>query len=292
LVDQHHFLFGPYTHYVTLKPVIIDHIIQGFDVVQEGLDKALHLVLCLDNRNPLFSHEDLEFLELERFEVKNKAHFASFSCPSGFIVKKELTGKKDQGSNICSIMRTGFLALLCHLMRIRFTHSWSLLVAIIILVSCNKDNREELFVINHHVDFTIQPGLNTLDTHIYAVFPIESLLDERLDDAGRTIDEVVAIESKEAILSSVFQDVNLDFIDKVSVYIFDPFNPSDKIEFFYLDPIPYKNKTTIQLFPGIADIKEWYEKEFFGVEIRLNYRQVTPSLTNMRLQFDLRVFGE
>jgi hypothetical protein len=102
----------------------------------------------------------------------------------------------------------------------------------------------------------------------------------------------VSIEAKYALLSSVFQDVNLEFIDKVSVYIFDPFDANNKIEFFYMDEIPYKSKTTIQLFPGIADVKEWVEKEFFGIEIRLNYRQVTPSLTPMRLTFDLRVLGE
>jgi len=224
--------------------------------------------------------------------VKNKAHFPSLSCPYVFIQKKELAGKKDQGSNICSIMRTGFLTLLCHLMRTRFIHPWPLLVTLLIMVSCKKDNRQEFFELNHHIDFTIQPGLNTFDTHIYTVFPIESLLDERLDDVGRTIDEVVAIEAKEAVLSSVFQDIDLDFIDKVSVHIFDPFHPSDKTEFCYLDPIPFKDKTSIELFPGIANLQPWMENEFFGIEVRLNYRQVSPSLIQMRLVFDLRVLGE
>jgi hypothetical protein len=86
--------------------------------------------------------------------------------------------------------------------------------------------------------------------------------------------------------------VNLDFIDKVSVLIYDPFNPTNRIEFFYMDPVPFKNKTGIELFPGIADISEWMEREYFGVEIRLNYRQVTPSLIQMRLDFDVRVLGE
>jgi len=225
-------------------------------------------------------------------EVKNKAHFPSFFCPYVFILKKELTGKKAKKSNIRSIMRTGFLTLLCHLMRIPKILPWSILMTVLVLVSCKKDSREEFFLLNHRVDFTIQPGLNTFDTHIYTVFPIESLLHDRLDDAGRTIDEVVAIEPKEAILSSVFQDVNLDFIDRVSVYIFDPFHPSNKIEFFYLEQIPFKDKTSIELFPGIANVQEWMENEFFGIEVRLNYRQVSPSLINMRLEFDLRVLGE
>lgn len=145
---------------------------------------------------------------------------------------------------------------------------------------------------NHHVDFTIQPGLNTIDTHVYSVYPIKSLLNDHLDTYGRTLDQVVAIDNKRAYLSSVFEDVNLDFIDRVSVLIFDPYNPTDRVEFCYLDPVPFKNKVGIELFPGIADISEWMKKEYFGVEIRLNYRQITPSLIQMRLDFDLRVLGQ
>ncbi len=186
----------------------------------------------------------------------------------------------------------GILALLWGLMRSRWSHCWSLLLLLGVLVSCNKDHRQEFFLINHHVDFTIQPGLNTLDTHIYSVYPLKSTLDQQLAAYGKTRADVVAIEAKKAYLSSIFEDVNLDFIDRVSVLIFDPYNPTDRVEFFYMDQIPFKNKVGIELFPGIADISDWIEREYFGVEIRLNYRQVTPSLIQMRLDFDLRVLGQ
>ncbi|MDQ3016152.1 MAG: hypothetical protein M3R25_05460, partial [Bacteroidota bacterium] len=96
----------------------------------------------------------------------------------------------------------------------------------------------------------------------------------------------------DAYLGSTFGDVNLEFIHRISVYIFDPFNPSDKIEFFYLDPTPFKNATSWRLFPGIADISPWIEREYFGIEVRLNFRQVSPSLIPMRFEFDMRVLGE
>lgn len=165
-------------------------------------------------------------------------------------------------------------------------------LACLVLLSCHRDKREELFTLNDHVDFTIQPGLNTFDTHIYAISPKISMLNDRLDDAGISPDKVVAIEAKRAYLSSIFEDVNLDFIDKISVYIFDPYNTNNKIECFYLEPIPFKDKVGIQLFPGIADVSEWLENDYFGIEIRLDFRQVTPSLVQMRLDFDFRVLGE
>jgi hypothetical protein len=158
--------------------------------------------------------------------------------------------------------------------------------------SCNKDRRTEFFKLNYFVDFEILPGLNTFDTHFYVISPLTSQLDSKLTASGRNRDDVVAIEARKAYLSSIFEDVNLDFIHRVSVYIFDPFNPSDKIEFFYLDPVPFRDKTGIQLFPGIADITDWVDRDYFGVEIRLDFREVTPSLTKMRFEFDLRVMGK
>lgn len=169
---------------------------------------------------------------------------------------------------------------------------WSYLVGLLLILSCHKDKRTELFELNHFVDFDIQPGLNTFDTHFFVISPLASSYDEKLTASGRTPDEVIGIEAKDAYLSSTFKDVNLKFIDRISVHIFDPFNPSDKIEFFYLDPVPFKNQTSIRLFPGIADISDWVDQEFFGIEVRLNFREVTPSFTQMRMEFDIRVLGD
>jgi len=162
-------------------------------------------------------------------------------------------------------------------------------------LSCGKDSGDELFLLKFPpppIEFEILPGLNTQDTHIYTQSPIESKYEERLDASGHTDDEVDLIQSKDAYLSSKFEDVDLDFIRRISVYIFDPSNPANKIEFFYLDPIPYKEKTSIRLFPGITDVSDWIKSGYFGVEIRLDYREVTPALIEMKLEFDLAAINE
>ena len=109
---------------------------------------------------------------------------------------------------------------------------------------------------------------------------------------GYTRDDVDAIVPQSAVLRGIFQDVDLDFIHRVSVRVFDPFDPNDNLEFFYLDPVPFRGKTAIQLFPGIADVTAWFEAPYFGVETRLDYRQVTPTLITMRLEFTMRVLGK
>lgn len=189
-------------------------------------------------------------------------------------------------------MSGAYNALLCRVKREITYRLFLCLIAMGMAMSCNKDNREELVELNYSVDFEIQPGLNTFDTHFFVISPLNSQFDTRLASSGHTKDEVGAVEPKEGNLASVFKDVNLDFIHKVSVYIFDPFNPADKIEFFYLDPIPYKSKTVIHLFPGIANLYDWIDRGFFGVEVRLNFRDITPALTQMRLEFDLRTMSK
>jgi hypothetical protein len=162
------------------------------------------------------------------------------------------------------------------------------------LLSCNKDRRQELFVLTYPpppINFEILPGLNTFDTHIYTLSPIPSRFEEMLANSGRSAGDVVSIEAKAGALTSVFQDINLDFVHRVSIFIFDPFDPENKIEFFYMDPVPFRDKTVIQLFPGIADISEWVKKDYFGLEIRLDFRQNSPTLFQMEFEFDLRVMG-
>lgn len=176
-------------------------------------------------------------------------------------------------------------------------YSWCRILGIgivltgMIVCSCKKDSREELFDLHFVVDFEVPPGLNTFDTHFFVIGPLTSNYAAKLESSGHSEEEVTAIEPKKAFLTTTFEDIDLNYVHRVSIFIFDPFHPADKIEFLYLDPVPFKNKVVIQLFPGIADISEWIKREYFGVEVRLDFREVTPVLAPMRLEFDLRALG-
>jgi hypothetical protein len=177
-------------------------------------------------------------------------------------------------------------------MHLRINIPFFLLVAALLgMGACTKDDRPELCRLTHRLDFNIQPGLNTFETHVYTFSPIASQLDAALAARGFTRADVEAILPRSAVLRGTFQDVNLDFIHRVSMHVYDPFD-NNKIEFFYLDPVPVRNKTSIELFPGISDVTEWFERPFFGIELRLDYRQVTPSLIPMRLEFEMSVRGK
>ena len=186
-------------------------------------------------------------------------------------------------------------ALPCGRMKKSRFHIPGIIALILMVLSCKKDNGEELFELKFPpppIEFVIQPGLSTFDTHVYTQSPISSQYEARLEASGHTDDEVDLIQAKDAYLSSLFEDEDLDFINRISVYIFDPFQPSNKIEFFYLEPIPFKAKTSIRLFPGITDVSDWIKSGFFGVEIRLDFREISPALIEMKLEFDLAAIKE
>lgn len=161
--------------------------------------------------------------------------------------------------------------------------------------SCHNDKRPVLFKLNYPpppIEFNIPPGLNTFDTHVFTISPVASQYLTHLTSSGYTEADVASIEAGDAYVTARFGDVNLDYIRRISVYIYDPFNPSDKTEFFYLDPVPYKDQTSIRLFPGIADIRSYVESGFFGLELRFDFRETTPVLAELKFEFELRVLGK
>lgn len=172
---------------------------------------------------------------------------------------------------------------------------WIIAMMVMVALSCGRDDGDVLFELQFPpppIEFTIPPGLGTFDTHVFVQSPIPTYYESRLEDSGFSDDMVDLIQAKEGYLSSLFEDENLDFIHRVSIIIFDPFNPANKVEFFYLDPVPFRNKTGIELFPGITNISDWVKSGFIGIEIRLDFREISPTLIEMKLEFDLRAINE
>ena len=155
---------------------------------------------------------------------------------------------------------------------------------------CNKDDRTELFELNHIVDFNIPPGLNTFDTHFFIIPQVNSQVDDQLQATGLSPDVIATIEPKFCRLSTIFEDEDLDFIRVVEIRVIDPFNSDFQREVFYLDPVLQNTKKVIRPFPGLADVKEILSKPSFAVEIRLLFRYPPPTSYEMRLSMELVAF--
>ncbi len=171
----------------------------------------------------------------------------------------------------------------------KFLYSGVLIFSItFLLTGCKTDQRTELFEMVHAVDFELQAGLNTLETHFYRTSGIQSQFQAQLDALGRPASDVVSVTPKYAELSTIFGDQDLDFIRQVFVRVYDlsdPFNVTSEI--FYLDPVPPNTRNVIRPFPGLADVLNITSESNFGVEIGISLWQVTPRSFDMRLEFEL-----
>lgn len=172
---------------------------------------------------------------------------------------------------------------------------WLCIVMICLLMaSCKQDNRVELFEMNYFMDFTIDPGLNSIETFFYETNnpPLSTLFQEKLDAADLEAADVIAIEPKFATLSAIFGDIDLDFIEEVSVHVLDPFDQNAPREVFYLEFVPFNTGTVIRPFPGLQNVKNVMQEKTFIIQLRLKYRTITPREVDMRLEIDLSAKGE
>lgn len=158
----------------------------------------------------------------------------------------------------------------------------------LLLSGCKTDQRTELFEMSHFIDFELQAGLNTLETHFYRTSGIQSQFQAQLDALGRPASDVVSVTPKYAELSTVFGDQDLDFIRQVFVRIYDLSDPENtNSEIFYLDPVPPNTRKVIRPFPGLSNVRDIAAEPVFGVEVGISLWEVTPRSFDMRLEFEL-----
>jgi len=159
-------------------------------------------------------------------------------------------------------------------------------------LGCNKDNRVELFQMTQVMDFEIKAGLNTLETHFFLQPAALSTYEEQLELSGFDESLVAAIEPKFSQLSTVFRDVDLEFIRLIEIRVVDTFDPTFQREVFYLDPVPPNTRNIIRPFPGLTNVREIVSNPTFGIEVRIVFRFVPRDNYDMRLQMDFAVFGD
>ncbi|HLF63759.1 MAG TPA: hypothetical protein VI603_08400 [Saprospiraceae bacterium] len=158
----------------------------------------------------------------------------------------------------------------------------------LVFSGCKTDQRTELFEMSYVVDFELQAGLNTLETHFYSTPGIQSQFQAQLDALGRPASDIVSVTPKYAELSTIFGDQDLDFMRQVFVRIYDLSDPLNvNSEIFYLDPVPPNTRKVIRPFPGLANVLSITSEPNFGVEIGISLWEVTPHSFDMRLEFEL-----
>ena len=155
--------------------------------------------------------------------------------------------------------------------------------------SCG-DDVQPLFDLEYEVDFTIDPGLNTIDTHVYTIRDVPSLLSDYAAINGVIVDSIKSGAPNRATLTTVFQNINYDFLDQMSVWMFSSSNPSDNQEIFFIDFVELNEDNEVRLLSSLANVIDYLREGKFDIEVRLRLRSFSPAEINSRLIFNITAF--
>jgi len=163
----------------------------------------------------------------------------------------------------------------------------------VLVVSCLngcKDDQTELFQMEIQTDFTIDASLSTVLTHY---FPINNVPTNFMTYAAATDTATIgSIRSFSCELFSVFNPVNYEFIQEISILAIDPSDSNIRRELFYLDPNPIGNGTNneLQLFSSLPNHKDLLTQDLINLEVRVRLRYNSPTSSDNRMILRFKAF--
>ena len=155
--------------------------------------------------------------------------------------------------------------------------------------SCGED-LQPLFDLEYQLDFTIDPGLNTIDTHVYTIRDVPSRLAEFAAANSILPDSIISANPNRATITNSFQNIDFNFVDKLSIWIVSTSDPTDMSEMFFLDFVDLGEDSELRLLSSISNVIPYLKEGIFDVEVRLQLRSFSPAEINSRLNFSITAF--
>jgi hypothetical protein len=170
---------------------------------------------------------------------------------------------------------------------------WSLTIflsVIILFGGCNNDDPDPVFRLDYEIIIEPPAGLNVFETHFFRVRNIRTRVQQAANEAGVSLEEVVAIRTSSSILSSSFQGGNIAIIDEAVVDIYSPFTPEDRYEAAYTIQVPFEPVNSIQMVGSPNDLKQVMLNAEFTLELGLRFRSTTQASLPLRLRITMDAF--
>ncbi|MBT8189233.1 MAG: hypothetical protein KJO29_02295 [Bacteroidia bacterium] len=169
----------------------------------------------------------------------------------------------------------------------------SLAYLILISVFAGCGSNDAIFQVETFTDFQISLGLNTVEAHYFINPNVPVTLRTQLDILNLPESDISQVVANEAFLYPKFNDnVSLEFIHDVNIFIVDPENTNRRKEIFYREAIPAGQHSEIQLFSSITDVTEFMLDDKMIVETRLEFRQFPPATFDVRVDMKFGVYVE
>ncbi len=165
-------------------------------------------------------------------------------------------------------------------------------LGVISIFSSCEESADPLFFVNVERTFEIPGNLNTIETHFFELKNIPVLLEENLAVFNRTEDDIVAVNPADAQISSVFNDIDWTFIQRIEIYAVSRVDNSNKVRMYYSNEPDFGNRSQIGMFNSFVDVQEIFKEGLIDLEVRIKTRTFVPGNINAELNFSYGVFDE
>ena len=164
-----------------------------------------------------------------------------------------------------------------------------LILGLSLLTSCDKETVVR-YEVSIDAEFDIPTGLNTVETHYFVLRNVPTFYKQNADIKGIDTASIVNVAASRGLIKSKFQDIEFDFVDRISIYAVSRKDPNKKREMYYLDFVPLTTGTQLKMLSSTTQLKDILSEEFIDLEVRLNLRNFTTSNIRAQIEFGYAVF--
>jgi hypothetical protein len=151
--------------------------------------------------------------------------------------------------------------------------------------ACKKDSTSRFDMLYPELYFTIPAGLDPFRIHFIELRNIPLNKDFYFNLHNVNDPDAVRIQPRAARITSLFGDVDMDFVDRISILVSSTDNPDQFFELFYRDPLPLRIGSFIDMIPTLLDFRQVIKTDAINLRIRMQLRAPTPSFIESRLDY-------
>ena len=167
-----------------------------------------------------------------------------------------------------------------------------LLFAVLFGNSCSKNN-DQFFEVRLDFDLDLPAGLNSLETHYFIYRDVPNFYTQSLIANGITNERVKNITGSKAILRGTTGQVSFELFRAIRIFAVQRNNPSNRLEMFYLEQIPFNQGFEMELLTSISNLKSILESDdLYTLEFQIEFRTFIPINQRIRLNYGYAVFYE
>ena len=162
-------------------------------------------------------------------------------------------------------------------------------LVILLFTSCEKET-----VVRYEVplvaEFDLPTGLNTVETHYFIIRNVPTFYGQNAALKGVDTSTIINVFASRGLIQSKFQDVDFDFISRISIYAVSKKDSNKKREMYYMDFVPLTADTQLRMLSSTTQLKDILKDEFIDLEVRINLRSFTTSNIRAKIEFGYAVF--